>query len=358
MTVFALTSQTYWYLTRSTGAVALLLLTAIVVLGTLSPMRVAGTERWPRFAIGALHRDLSLLALAVLVVHIVTSVLDTFAPIGWLDAIVPLHSAYRPVWLGLGAVAFDLLLALIITSLVRRRLGYPRWQRIHWLAYACWPVAVLHGLGTGSDANATWLEWITVGCVVVTVFAVLVRISRGHTNPEARAAWVALSLLTPLGIGIFAFAGPLQPGWAEKAGTPSTDLHGGAAKKSVATVTTTAPRAFSAELQGSLTRHSTAGGALVDLAMSLRGSTPGTLRLRLAGKPIGGGGLSLIGSQVDLLAPRLGPVLAGTVVSLDGTHLRARVRQSTGAGYELTAQLNINSTSGAVIGHLDAVALR
>ncbi|HWF54412.1 MAG TPA: ferric reductase-like transmembrane domain-containing protein [Solirubrobacteraceae bacterium] len=358
MTIFALSSQTYWYLTRSTGAVALLLLTAVVVLGTLSPMRVAGTERWPRFAVGALHRDLSLLALAVLVVHIVTSVLDTFAPIGWLDAIIPLHSAYRPLWLGLGALAFDLLLALIITSLVRRRLGYERWQKIHWLAYACWPIAVLHGLGTGSDTNAAWLEWITVGCGAAVLVAVVVRINRGRTQPQARAGWLALSLLTPLGIAIFALAGPLRSGWAAKAGTPTTDLHGGARRTTVAAVSTTAPHTFSAKLQGSLTRHSATGGALVDLALSLRGATPGTLRIRLAGKPIGGGGLSLIGSQVDLSAPRLGPVLAGTVVSLSGARFRARVRQSTGAGYDLTANLDINPASGAVSGRLDAVELR
>ncbi len=86
-------SKSLWYLTRATGVVSLLLLSAIVILGTLSPMRVGGGERWPRFAIGRLHRDLSLLVLVVLAIHIVTSVLDPFAPIGWLDAVIPLHSA-------------------------------------------------------------------------------------------------------------------------------------------------------------------------------------------------------------------------------------------------------------------------
>jgi sulfoxide reductase heme-binding subunit YedZ len=226
MTIFAISSQTYWYLTRGTGVVSLLLLSAIVVLGTLSPMRLDGTLRWPRFAIGALHRDLSLLALAVLAVHIATSVLDSFAPVGWLDAIVPLHSAYRPVWLGLGALAFDLLLALTITSMIRRSLGYDRWVRVHWLAYACWPIAVLHGLGTGSDASAAWLIWITVVCVLITMIAVAIRIRRSRSlTPHARTGWTTLALATPLAITVFALLGPLQSGWAAKAGTPSNLLH-------------------------------------------------------------------------------------------------------------------------------------
>src|SRR5947209_12061135 len=145
--------RAYWYLARGTGVVSLLLLTAIIVLGVMGPLRVT-VPRWPRFAIDGLHRDLSLLVMAVLVVHIATSVLDGFAPIAWLDAVIPLGSQYRPLWLGLGALSFDLLLALVITSLVRRRLGYRAWRAIHWAAYASWPVAVAHGLGTGSDAAA------------------------------------------------------------------------------------------------------------------------------------------------------------------------------------------------------------
>jgi methionine sulfoxide reductase heme-binding subunit len=229
MTVFALSSQTDWYLTRGTGVVALLLFTAIVVLGTLSPMHVEGSERWPRFALGVLHRDLSLLALIMLALHIVTSVLDGFAPIGWLDAIIPLHSAYRPVWLGLGAVAFDLMLALIITSFVRRRLGYERWRAVHWLAYACWPIAVLHGLGTGTDAASWWLVTLTAACVAATMFSIAARIRYAtEDNLPLRAAWIALLVATPLGIALFADLGPLKADWAAKAGTPGNLLHAAA----------------------------------------------------------------------------------------------------------------------------------
>ena len=142
----------YWYLARGTGAVALVLLTASVVIGILGSVRFAA-ERWPRFAIDAVHRDVSLLVLAVLVIHIITSVLDGFAPITLLDGVIPFNSPYRPLWLGLGTLSFDLLVAIAVTSVIRRRLGYRAWRAVHWLAYASWPVAVLHGLGTGSDTK-------------------------------------------------------------------------------------------------------------------------------------------------------------------------------------------------------------
>ena len=119
----------------------LLLLTASVVLGIgeVRAWRPAGT---PRFAVAAMHRTVSLLAVALLAVHIVTTLLDPFPPIGAVNAVVPFQTDYRPLWLGLGTVASDLLVALAVTSLVRRRLGYRVWRGLHWLAYACWPVAL------------------------------------------------------------------------------------------------------------------------------------------------------------------------------------------------------------------------
>ena len=156
VTAAALGPSAYWYLTRGTGAVALVLLTVSVVIGIAGSLRVT-IYNWPRFAIDAVHRDVSLLAIVLLAVHIVTSVLDGFAPISLTAAVIPFISSYRPFWLGLGALAFDLLLAIAITSLVRRRLGYQRWRAIHWLAYASWPIAVLHGLGTGTDTKVWWM---------------------------------------------------------------------------------------------------------------------------------------------------------------------------------------------------------
>ena len=154
--VLATSASLYWYLTRSTGAVALLLLTVAVVLGVVDVSRLS-TPRWPRFVLDALHRNVALLAMVFLCLHILTSVLDSFAPISLIDAVVPFAGSYRPFWLGLGAIAFDLLIAVTITSLLRQRMGYASWRTVHWLTYASWPIALLHGLGAGSDVRSTWL---------------------------------------------------------------------------------------------------------------------------------------------------------------------------------------------------------
>jgi methionine sulfoxide reductase heme-binding subunit len=351
---FASSSKAYWYLTRSTGVVALVLLSAIVILGTLSPMRLAGTERWPRFAIGRLHRDLSLLVLVFLALHIVTSVLDTFAPIAWLDAVIPWHSSYRPLWLGFGALAFDLLVALTITSLVRHRLGYERWRAIHWLAYASWPIAVLHGLGSGSDQKQSWSLLLTLACTAAVLVAIVIRVARAlHADDEARAGWIALALATPVGIAIFALQGPLQSGWAARAGTPPTILHPKTATAATVATTTRATRArsFAAALDGQITTQRASGGAIVDMALSLRGATTGVMRIRLAGQPLSSGGISLTGSQVDLSAPQLGSVLAGRVTALSGTSFNAHLR-GHGIAYTIHAALQIDPQAGTVTGSL------
>jgi methionine sulfoxide reductase heme-binding subunit len=165
----------YWYLTRATGAVALVLLTMSLALGVMDVRRF-NTTRWPRFVIDGLHRNASLLALVFLVVHIVTTVLDSFVSIPLSAAIIPFISGYKTFWLGLGAVAFDLMLAVLITSMLRQRIGYGTWRAVHWLSYACWPIALLHTFGTGSDASRTWLLAISIGCIATVLVAVLVRV--------------------------------------------------------------------------------------------------------------------------------------------------------------------------------------
>jgi predicted ferric reductase len=153
-----------WYATRATGLVTLLMLTASVLLGLLVAGRFS-SQRWPRFLTQGLHRNISLLVLVFLVLHVGTTVLDTYTSIPLSAAFVPFASAYKTGWLSLGAVALDLLVALVVTSLVRNRLGYRTWRRLHWLAYACWPVAVAHGLGIGTDRSVTWVIALTLGCV-------------------------------------------------------------------------------------------------------------------------------------------------------------------------------------------------
>ena len=214
----------YWYLTRSTGTVALLLLSGAVVLGVIDVRRWS-TPRWPRFVVDSLHRNVALLAMVFLALHILTSVLDSFASISLLDAFVPFVGSYRPFWLGLGAVSFDLLLAVTITSLLRQRIGFASWRAVHWLAYASWPVALLHGLGTGSDVKATWLLMLSAACLALVLVAVLVRVAAGWPeNLGRRSAAMGGAGLFALFLLVWLPGGPLGSEWPRRSGTTSSLL--------------------------------------------------------------------------------------------------------------------------------------
>jgi DMSO/TMAO reductase YedYZ heme-binding membrane subunit len=349
----------YWYLTRGTGTVALLLLTGSVVLGVLGSVRFDAGPRWPRFTIDALHRDISLLVIVFLVLHVLTSVLDGFASISLLDSVIPFGGTYRPFWLGLGALSFDLLIALIITSLLRRQMGYRSWRAVHWLAYASWPVAVFHGLGTGSDSMAWWMLALTGACVAAVLVAVFARIAT--TGPQApewlKPSAIAASAAVGAGLVVFAVEGPLQHGWARRSGTPASLLAPHAA--SSVPVSTAgapaghAPRPFSATVSGTISQTTVSGGEVVDLALNFTGGERGILRVRLAGAPAGGG-LSLTGSQVDLTAVGLRSAMAGQIVSLDGQRFEARVTDSSGSQLLLHADLEIDNQGGTVTGSLVA----
>jgi methionine sulfoxide reductase heme-binding subunit len=352
----------YWYVTRSTGAVALVLLTVSVVLGVMGSVRFSAGPRWPRFAIDALHRDVSLLVIVLVVVHVVTTVLDGFAPITLLDGLIPFRSPYRPLWLGLGAVSFDLLIALVITSLARRRLGYRSWRAIHWLAYASWPVAVLHGLGTGSDVKSWWMLTLTVLCLAAVLAAVLIRIGRGASAiPALRTGTTMLAVATPIGMAAFAFVGPLQKGWARRAGTPLPKARTFVISRRPTTTSRAATKApskgpldrpFSAALTGTVAQTTVSGGAIVELSLRLTGNVAGQMRIRLGGSPLPEGGLSLTGSQVDLTAPGMPSALAGKVLSLNGDVIVARVSDVSGNVVRLEINLSIDQSSGAVTGRI------
>ncbi len=353
----------YWYLARATGMVSLVLLTASVVLGVLGPLRVSA-PRWPRFAVDTLHRDVSLLVVALLALHILTSVLDSFTSISLVNSVIPFTGTYRPLWLGFGALAFDLMIALVLTSIFRRRLGYGAWRAIHWLAYASWPVAVLHGLGTGSDTKSWWALALTVACVVAVAIAIWIRVQNAEGASESvRGPALIATVITPLGIALFTFLGPLQHGWAKRAGTPSSLLvptKVAFVKATGATSTPRVPRAsgatlktpFTARLDGSVAQTTVPGGAVVDLALRVSGGARGRLRIRLAGAPIPGGGLSMTGSQVVLEAAGLPTVMEGTISSLVGQQFVARVRGADGSQLELRATLSLDGSSGTATGSL------
>jgi predicted ferric reductase len=175
-----------WYTTRGAGTVSLLLLSAVVTLGLLSAVRFEAPG-WPRFVTTALHRNLSLTAVVFLTFHVVTAVTDPFAHLGLTVALVPFTSWYRPLWVGLGTIAVELIVAVVVTSLVRRRLGHAAWRAVHWLAYAAWPVALVHGIGAGTDGTSDWMIAIDVFCAGAVLTALAGRLLGPRPDPMADA---------------------------------------------------------------------------------------------------------------------------------------------------------------------------
>jgi predicted ferric reductase len=164
-----------WYATRATGLVAMLLLTAATALGFLTAGRLVG-DRWPRFLVVGLHRNISLLALVFLGLHIATNVLDSYVTISIQDAVVPFLSGYHRFWLGLGVIASDILIALAVTSLLRQRIGHRFWRVVHWAGYLCWPIAMAHGLGIGTDRSKTWVFYLALACGAAVLVAAVIRV--------------------------------------------------------------------------------------------------------------------------------------------------------------------------------------
>lgn len=184
-----------WYVTRGTGVVTLLLLTLTVAIGVANVRRLQ-SRRIPRFVVDAVHRNAALLSVAFLAVHVITTLLDTYAKVSLTDVLVPFGAGYSPFWVGLGTLSVDLMLAVVVTSLLRRRVGYRIWRATHWLAYASWPVALLHALGAGTDADTTWMLGLAGGCTLVVLAATAVRFGRepalqagsGPRRPRPRTA--------------------------------------------------------------------------------------------------------------------------------------------------------------------------
>jgi methionine sulfoxide reductase heme-binding subunit len=181
-------TKAYWYLTRGSGAVATILLSLSMVLGVMTSMGVT-TRQIPRFLVQGLHRNVSLLVVVFVVLHVATTVIDGFVKIGWIDAIVPFRSGYHAWWVGLGTLSLDLLLAVVATSVLRVHISYSTWRLVHWASYASWPIAMWHGFELGSDRHAPWMLWVNVVCLVAVVGAIFARLwtGGGVTDPRLPA---------------------------------------------------------------------------------------------------------------------------------------------------------------------------
>jgi DMSO/TMAO reductase YedYZ heme-binding membrane subunit len=348
----------YWYLTRGTGVVALLLLTTGLVLGVLTSTRWAA-PRWPRFVVSGLHRSVTLFALAFVVVHVLTTILDGYAPVGLKDAIIPFASRYRPIWVGFGAVAFDLLLALILTSLLRARVGFRAWRYVHWLAYASWPLALVHAFGTGSDARSGWFGLLALLSIGSVISAVLWRVIEARTAPgSVRVAGASAALVVPAIVGIWALGGPLHSGWAARAGTPPNLLGARSAQVTKLVTVGAGPQLpaapYDASLSGQVSESSGDSEGLVTVGLdgSASGGSKGVLHVDLRGVPLEGGGIQMTGSSVTFGPPGSPQAYSGRIVSLQGSQLVASVSDANGNSLALQIDLQLDQSSRTFSGSL------
>lgn len=186
-----------WFLNRGTGFVLLGLLTLTVVVGVLATHGKAG-KRVPRFLTQSLHRNLGLVTVVTLVVHAATAVVDSYVDIRWWQALVPFGATYQPLWLGLGTLALDLMVVVVVTSLLRHRMDHRTWRVLHLSTYAVWSAAVAHGLGIGTDTGSGFAVVAYAACATAFALAVLGRlvglgVTRRRDRLSARAvrgSWV------------------------------------------------------------------------------------------------------------------------------------------------------------------------
>jgi hypothetical protein len=290
-------------------------------------------------------------------------VLDGYTSIGVQDALIPFLSTYRPIWLGLGAVAFDLLLILVATSLLRERIGYRLWRYVHWLAYASWPIALVHALGTGSDARIGWMRMVGAGCVAVVGAAALTRFGLMRGLPgSVRIGGTIATLVAPLAIVTWYQSGPAKHGWARRAGTPTSLLASRrASKAAVSRVSATElasvslPHSpFSATLTGSVHERNAPGGLLdVVIRGRLKGGSGGSIRIDLRGQALQGG-VSMTASGVSYVPAGTRTVYFGHVTALDGQRVVTTVTDHDGARIDLGLVLAIDTESQSVSGSVDA----
>jgi methionine sulfoxide reductase heme-binding subunit len=201
-------SPAIWYAARASGVAAYVVLSIVVSLG-LTLGKTAQSSRWPRFSVEEVHRFGGLLVGSLIGVHVLAIAADSFLPFSLTQLVVPFTSSYRPLWTGLGIAAAELLLALAITNHYRRRLPYRFWRRAHYLNFAVWGFASLHGLMAGTDRGAAWLA-ILYGVSVATVLMLLLWRFGGRMTRVATAGAVTVVALPLLIIG------PLRhspPGW-------------------------------------------------------------------------------------------------------------------------------------------------
>jgi methionine sulfoxide reductase heme-binding subunit len=195
-----MTPDAVWYLNRATGIVALVLMTATIVLGVVV-QRQKRLPGLPRFGVVALHRNIALLSALLLVVHVAMGIVDNYVDVGWTAAVLPFVSGWNPLAVGLGTLAVDLLALIVVTSLLRGRIPVRLWRAVHWTSYLLWPLAFLHGLTAGSDLGSGWALGVALTCAGVVGGSAAVAWTGRRSAPADRAPAALAATTSALAAG-------------------------------------------------------------------------------------------------------------------------------------------------------------
>jgi methionine sulfoxide reductase heme-binding subunit len=184
-------NATSWYVARSAGTVAYLLLSSSVVIGLLLAGRTSFT--WPRFAVEEVHRFLAILTGVFLLLHGGGLLVDRVVPFGLVQVLVPFTSTYRPFGVALGVVAAELLAAVAVSNALRARLPYRAWRRVHYLTIAVWFLATVHLVLVGTDRGETWFAGLAGASVGAVSLALAARLGRRVVEAPGGSAAVRRS---------------------------------------------------------------------------------------------------------------------------------------------------------------------
>lgn len=183
-----------WDIARAGGFTAYILLALAVIVGLALSTKLQSPSRWPRLINSELHNFLTLLGTVFLGVHVLAVWIDPFTHFGLNEILIPLASHYRPVWMALGIVALYLGIAIGISTLLRPRIGYSWWRRLHVLTLGIFLLATIHGIATGSDTQTIWalgiyvVSSLLVGSLLIRRMLVLRADKRKHALAQVSAA--------------------------------------------------------------------------------------------------------------------------------------------------------------------------
>ncbi len=177
-----------WYLARGAGIAAFAAFSVATAMGAASSRRSASLDR--RVIAQYVHRAAAVSGLVLLVVHIATLLADSYAKVGWLGALVPFASTYRPWQVALGVAAMYAMVAVAVTGVMRSRFARtPRatalWRRIHLAAYAGWAMSAWHFFVSGTDAGTWWARAVLVAGIAVVGAGIAARLT-GATRHRDR----------------------------------------------------------------------------------------------------------------------------------------------------------------------------